>query len=108
MFDMGQGNPDYEYPVGYLKAYNAITFGQLQAIRITWNEAKDGTGIEHKATYLITDDKLRNLKSGYKYIWNIELRRGTLAIVRTEIVDWIVPSNELEYTTDGTIDGTIE
>ena len=73
----------------------------MQAIRITWNEAKDGTGIEHKATYLITDDKLRNLKSGYKYIWNIELRRGTLAIVRTEIVDWIVPSNELEYTTDG-------
>ena len=108
MFDMGQGNPDYEYPVGYLKAYNAITFGQLQAIRITWNEAKDGTGIEHKATYLIADDKLRNLKSGYKYIWNIELRRGTLAIVRTEIVDWIVPSDELEYTTDGTIDGTIE
>lgn len=104
MFDMGQGNPDYEYPVGYLKAYNAITFGQLQAIRITWNEAKDGKGIEHKATYLITDDKLRNLKSGYKYIWNIELRRGTLAIVRTEIVDWIVPNNELEYNTDGTIE----
>lgn len=108
MFDMGQGNPDYEYPVGYLKAYNAITFGQLQAIRITWNEAKDGKGIEHKATYLIADDKLRNLKSGYKYIWNIELRRGTLAIVRTEIVDWIVPNNELEYNTDGTIDGTIK
>ena len=50
------------------------------------------------------DDQLRNLHSGYKYIWNIELRRGTLAIVRTEIVDWIVPEGDLEYKTDGTID----
>ena len=103
MFDMANGQKNYEYPTGYLKAYNAITFGQLQAIRVTWNEAENGSGISHVSTYHVADDNLRNLKSGYKYIWNIELRRGTLAIVRTEIVDWIVPVGELEYTTDGTI-----
>ena len=52
----------------------------------------------------MTDDRLRNLKSGCKYVWNIELRRGTLAIIRTEIVDWIVPDGELEYNTSGTIE----
>ena len=96
-------NSDITYPVGALKAYNALTFGQLQAIRITWNEKEDGTGIVHESTYHVADEQLKNLKSGYKYIWNIELRRGTLAIVRTEIVDWIVPANDLEYNTDGTI-----
>lgn len=123
MFDMATGKDengesipadnvethDAGYAIGYLKSYNAIAYGQLQAIRVTWKEddvVVDGTtysGIEHKATYKISDDDLRNLKSGYKYIWKIELRRGTLAIVRTEIVDWIVPSNELEYNTNGTI-----
>lgn len=102
MFDMAQGNADYEYPAGYIKSYNALTFGQLQAIRITWKEPD--SGIVHKSTYTVKDDQLRNLHSGYKYIWNIELRRGTLAIVRTEIVDWIVPEGELEYKTDGTIE----
>lgn len=102
MFDMGSGN----YPLGYIKAYNAIAFGQLQAIRITWNESADGTGIAHKSTYKVTDNDLRNLKSGRKYVWNIELRRGTLAIVRTEIVDWIVNGENgesIEYWTNGTI-----
>lgn len=102
MFDMAQGDADYEYPAGYIKSYNALTFGQLQAIRITWKEPD--SGIVHKSTYNVKDDQLRNLHSGYKYIWNIELRRGTLAIVRTEIVDWIVPEGDLEYKTDGTID----
>lgn len=107
MFDMVDASAgeegNYGYPVGALKAYNALTFGQLQAIRITWNEKEDGTGIVHESTYHVADEQLKNLKSGYKYIWNIELRRGTLAIVRTEIVDWIVPANDLEYNTDGTI-----
>ena len=107
MFDMVDASAgeegNYGYPVGALKAYNALTFGQLQAIRITWNEKEDGTGIVHESTYHVADEQLKNLKSGYKYIWNIELRRGTLAIVRTVIVDWIVPANELEYNTDGTI-----
>lgn len=92
-----------EPAAGYIKSFNAITFGQLQAIRITWNENENGTGISHESTYHVADEFLKNLRSGHKYIWNIELRRGTLAIVRTEIVDWIVPQNELEYTTNGTI-----
>lgn len=102
MFDMAEGKVSYEYPTGYIKSYNAITFGQLQAIRITWEESS--TNITHESTYLVGNEKLKNLQSGNKYVWNIELRRGTLAIVRTEIVDWIVPQNELEYGTNGTID----
>lgn len=102
MFDMAGDNRDYEYPTGSVKAYNAITFGQLQAIRVTWVE--DGTGIVHESTYQVGNEELKNLKSGNKYVWNIELRRGTLAIVRTEIVDWIVPTDgTLEYGTNGTI-----
>lgn len=126
MFDMAtgkdvDGNPipsddkttaDAGYALGYIKSFNALTFGQLQAIRITWNEAEDGSGISHESTYHVADETLKNLQSGHKYIWNIELRRGTLAIVRTEIVDWIVPQTkadpnspyaDLEYGTDGTI-----
>ena len=104
MFDMGYGNADYEYPTGYAKAYNAITFGQLRAIRVTWKESE--TDIVHVSTYRVEDQTLQNLQSGYKYIWNIELRRGTLAIVRTEIVDWIVPIGDLEYNGAGTIEKT--
>ena len=94
---------NWGYPAGYIKSYNALTFGQLQAIRITWNEEKDGSGVTHVSTYVVSNEDLKNLKSGYKYIWNIELRRGTLAIIRTEIVDWIVPASDLEYESDGTI-----
>lgn len=101
MFDMADGDDDYEYPTGYAKSFNAITFGQLQAIRITWKEKE--SDIVHVSTYRVESQKLQNLKSGYKYIWNIELRRGTLAIVRTEIVDWILPVGELEYGGNGTI-----
>lgn len=98
MFDMGEEN----YAPGYIKSFNALTFGELQAIRITWTE-QENDGIEHRSTYTVADQNLHKLKSGRKYVWNIELRRGTLAIVRTEIVDWIVPAEDLEYNTNGTI-----
>lgn len=102
MYDAEAGEDgNFGYPTGSLKSYNALAFGLLQAIRITWIEVS--TGIVHEATYQVTDVQLKNLRSGYKYIWNVELRRGTLAIVRTEILDWIVPADELEYPTDGTI-----
>ena len=102
MYDAAAGEDgNWGYPAGSLKAYNALTYGQLQAIRITWVESE--SDIVHESTYHVTSTELKNLKSGYKYIWNIELRRGTLAIVRTEIVDWIVPQGELEYNTDGSI-----
>lgn len=114
MFDMRTGKdadgytvgttgagPDAGYPIGYLKSYNGITFGQLKAIRITWKEK--GTNISHEATMKVTDQRLSALKSGFKYIWNVELRRGTLATLRVDIEDWIVPNNELKYETNGTI-----
>lgn len=99
MFEM----PDTQTEYGYLKSFNSITYGQLQAIRITWKE-KD-TEYTHAATYRIPNTELMNLKSGVRYVWNIEIRRGTLAIIRTEIVDWQLPTTE-EY--NGSADGTIQ
>lgn len=83
-----------------IKSYECITFGLLQAIRITWHETEAGNKV-HEATYRVGDTELRNLKSGVRYIWNMELRRGTLAVVRTEIIPWEL--NTEEYNTDGTI-----
>lgn len=95
--------PDEEIATGYLKSFNCITFGQLQAIRITWKETGEGD-IIHASTFRIPNPELVNLQSGTKYIWNIEIRRGTLAIIRTEIVDWELPDDEKHNTTaDGTI-----
>lgn len=98
MFELD--NPE----TGYLKSFNAIAFGQLQAIRITWQEQGAGQ-YEHAAIFRIPNTELVNLKSGYRYIWNIEVRRGTLAIIRTEIVDWELPYDENH---NGNIDGTIQ
>lgn len=96
--------PEAETELGYLKSFNAITFGQLQAIRITWQETEGTGAYEHAATFRIPDTDLVNLKSGTRYIWNIEIRRGTLAIIRTEIIDWELPTDE-EH--NGSVDGTI-
>lgn len=96
-----------------VKSYECITFGRMQAIRITWKE-EDTTdaggnpvpGVEHVATYRVPEKNdqnqpLRLLEQGTKYIWNIELRRGTLAVVRTEIIPW--EENQEEYNADGSI-----
>lgn len=88
---------------GYLKSYDCITFGQLQAIRITWRESLDDDAFIHTATFRVTEPNLQNLESGVRYVWNMELRRGTLAVIRAEIDDWIVPDDELKYEADGTI-----
>ncbi|MCQ2221266.1 MAG: fimbrillin family protein [Prevotella sp.] len=103
--------PEAETASGYLKSFNGIAFGQLQAIRITWRET-DHPDYVHAATYRVPDKdpikpdvNLRDLKSGMRYVWNIEIRRGTLAIIRTEIVDWVLPE-EAEY--NGSADGTIQ
>lgn len=87
-----------------IKSYECITFGVLQAIRITWHETNADGGTKHEITYRVGDVELRNLKSGIRYIWNMELRRGTLAVVRTEIIPW--EENQEEYKTDGTIVNT--
>lgn len=88
-----------------IKSFECITFGLLQAIRITWHEGTNAQpGTQHEATYRVGDTELRNLKSGVRYIWNMELRRGTLAVVRTEVIPWI--ENDEEYNTEGTISKT--
>ena len=103
--------PEAETASGYLKSFNGIAFGQLQAIRITWKETENPDYV-HAATYRVPDKdpvkpdvNLRDLKSGVRYVWNIEIRRGTLAIIRTEIVDWELPEDE-EY--NGSADGIIQ
>lgn len=100
----------------YVKSYEAIAFGQLQAIRITWHELPytdiNGTqkdGVVHVSTYRVPEkdeqqQALRLLESGVKYIWNMELRRGTLAVIRTELIPWI--ENTESYSVDGIITPT--
>lgn len=137
-----------------IKAFNAITFGELQAIRITWNEQQtttekyteetadienakhliadmDGkkpgeTGyvtnyepgytavsdgeflrpVCHKATFNVDKDgqgrDLKVLQSGKRYIYDMELRRGVLAVIRTNIQGWLV-DDDLQFGTEGTI-----
>lgn len=121
MFDMaplpkvdtdGDGMDD-RYESGFLKSYNAIAFGMLRAIRITWHEGTtEDPGVKHVSTFEVINASVKdesgnpvdliNLQSGVKYVYNLELRRGTLAIIRAEIKDWLQKS-ELVYGSDGTI-----
>lgn len=96
-----------EASVGYLKSYEAISFGTLEAIRILWYEHTNPNGdndekIAHDITYKVTSADMKHLESGKRYIFNFELRRGTLAVIKAEIVDWI-PYEEYGYVADGTI-----
>ncbi len=117
MFDMATGTKidedengiDDRYADGYLKSFNAIAYGYLRAIRISWHESTGSPAVEHVSTYEVPittgePDKipLQELQSGRKYIYNLELRRGTLAVIRTQIVDW-EQHEDLVYGTDGTI-----
>lgn len=135
MFDMKTAKPETS-----LKSFNAIAFGQLQAIRIMWKEedvddilytaeqaaeenAKhqneegytpvtagdvmvSGKGVVHSIIRKITvDDRgqsLVNLKSGYRYVYDFELQRGTIAFIRAIIEGWLM-SEDLNYGTSGTI-----
>lgn len=147
MFDMKEDKQQTA-----LKSFNAIAFGQLQAIRITWKEEPTGENytaetaqeendkhlvendgkkpgeegyvakyeegytpvtagqeippVHHVATYKITVDErgqsLVNLKSGYRYVYDFELRRGTIAFIRATIDGWLL-SDDLNYGTSGTI-----
>lgn len=112
MFDMTKGDHDGDglddgYPLGYLKSFNAIAFGYLRAIRVTWHETSKGAAdnIEHVSTFEIEKnvgaDHVK-LQSGVKYVYDLELRRGTLAVIRAQILNWSQKS-ELVYPTDGTI-----
>ena len=64
-------------------------------------------GIRHITTFEVPQNneenvQLRNLQSGTKYIYDLELRRGTLAVIRTQVLDWM-QKEELVYGSDGTI-----
>ena len=105
---------------GYLKTFEAIAYGQLQALRIHWHELNDKVdeegnkvmdgngntikepGIDHVVTFVIPEAAFRELKSGKRYIFNLEIRRGTLAVVRAEIDNWL--PYETVYYEAGTIE----
>ena len=129
MFDMktetdadGDGIDD-GYVTGYLKSFNAIAFGRLEAIRVTWREGetKENPIVRHVSTFRVpaTNEtessdadssgdkkpvvKLQELQSGMKYVYNLELRRGTLAVVRTVVLPWD-QKDDLVHEDKGTIE----
>ncbi len=94
----------------YIKTYEAIAYGQLPALRIRWHEmtkdegGQDVPGVEHVITFKITEQNgvdFNTLLSGKRFIYNLEIRRGTLAVVRTVIDDW--ETYQQVYEEDGTI-----
>jgi hypothetical protein len=131
MFDMktetdadGDGIDD-GYATGFLKSFNAIAFGRLEAIRVTWREGetKENPIVRHVSTFRVPEDnskiagvtpdpskpvvKLQELQSGMKYVYNLELRRGTLAVVRTVVLPWD-QKDDLVHEGKGTIDESVE
>lgn len=101
MFDRTSQLTETERGLGYIKSHEAIAFGRLEGIRIKWKEDDASGGTTHNVIFQIPDDNLKTLQSGVRYIYNLELRRGTLALIRTIIKDWQV--DETDYSTDGTI-----
>lgn len=85
---------------GYLKSFEGIAFGTLQGIRITWKESNDINAYKHVATFKGVKNLL--LKSGHKYIYNVELRRSLIAQVTTEIQPWNM--DVTTYDADATIE----
>ena len=84
---------------GYLRSFECIAFGTLQGIRITWRESDDENAVKHVATY--KGVKNLTLKSGTKYIYNMELRRSLIAEVTAKIKPWEMDTSS--YSTNGTI-----
>lgn len=95
----------------YLKAYHAIAFGRLSAIRVTWVEMPEGesTPEEQRVEHVVTrkvDTEGRVLQGGTRYLFNLELRRGELAILVPEIQPWKIDTTD--YKLDGKLDKTSE
>lgn len=99
MFPMADG----KQATGYLKGFEAIAFGDLKYLRIVWheNDVNGDPDIYHIVQFPITNDNFKKLDSGKRYIINLELRLGSVAVVKTEIVDWI------PYTTVYESSGTV-
>lgn len=127
MFDMktetdadGDGIDD-GYATGFLKSFNAIAFGRLEAIRVTWREGEteENPIVRHVSTFRVPEDnskiadftpdpskpvvKLQELQSGMKYVYNLDLRRGTLAVIRTVVLPWD-QKDDLVHEDKGTIE----
>lgn len=100
LFDMAES----DVMEGYIKGYEGIAYGNLGALRIVWHEDPDDTDkdVVHNIVFKITDDKFKVLESGKRYVFNLELRRGTLAVIKAVIDDWI--PYETEYSTSGTVE----
>lgn len=96
MFPMAAG----KQATGYLKGFEAIAFGDLKYLRIVWheNDEKGDSDIYHIVQFPITDDRFKKLESGKRYIINLELRLGSIAVVKTEILDWIPYTTVYEST----------
>ena len=94
--------PEYAVTPGYVSTHEVITFGQVVAIRVTWHETDDkgNTTVTHVVTKKVEKDEERLLPSGQLHIYNLEMRRGTLAIINAEILPW---TDGETYTTDGKI-----
>ena len=86
---------------GYIKSFECIAFGTLGTISVTWREPAtiNEEGIEHTATVKSVDHV--TLKSGKKYIYNIELRRTAISEVNADITPWKMVSNN--QSADGSI-----
>ena len=94
--------PENAVTPGYVSTHEVITFGQVVAIRVTWHEtdSEGNTTVTHVVTKKVEKDEERLLPSGQLHIYNLEMRRGTLAIINAEILPW---TDGYTYTTDGTI-----
>ena len=94
--------PEDAVTPGYVSTHEVITFGQVVAIRVTGHETDDkgNTTVTHVVTKKVEKDEERLLPSGQLHIYNLEMRRGTLAIINAEILPW---TDGETYTTDGKI-----
>lgn len=94
-----------EVSIGYIKSYEAVAFGRLEAIRIKWRESgtQEQTMEPHTVYYKVNQlgSDYYPLQSGKRYIYNMELRRGTVPVVQARIVDW--GTDNTGYVTEGTI-----
>ena len=72
---------------GYAKSYNAIAFGSLVAIRVTWYEGTaEAKGVIHTPT--LTLNTPITLASGKRYVYNLTLSRGSLNVINAEVSQW--------------------
>lgn len=102
--------PQDQTPSNSVKSFNAIAFGMLEAIRIRWTEQSEQENqFVHSAIMKVDKDEhqedLRHLQSGIKYIYDIELQRSTVTLLRTHLVDWKLDDDH-QFTGNGTVSPT--